>query len=100
MALQLSCPQGRGAPPPWVGGGHSDLPEDGGRWRQHSGDTCQTRLSQATTVSVHHGGHVTARTLTGRGEKGPCPLWSSLRGVLKNAWPLLQTVKVVQDKKV
>ena len=101
MALQLSRPQGRGVPPPRVGGGHSDLlPEDGGRWWQHSGDTCQTRLSRATTVSVHHGGHVTARTLMGLGEKGPSPLWSSLRGVLKNAWLLLQTVKVLKDRKV
>ena len=43
---------------------------------------------------------MTARTLTGRGEKGPSPLWSSLRGVLKNVWLLLQTVKVVKDRKV
>ena len=72
MALQLSRPQGRGAPPPRVGGGHSDLlPEDGGRWWQHSGDTCQTRLSRATTVSVHHGGHVMAGTLMGLVRRAP-----------------------------
>ena len=66
-----SCPVLRGGERPSSGaGGHSDpLPEDGGRRWQHSGDTCQNRLSRATTVSppwrsrdsTHPGRHVVRR---------------------------------------
>ncbi|CAN0530427.1 unnamed protein product [Rangifer tarandus platyrhynchus] len=52
-----------------------------------------------TTVSVHHVGHVTARAPDWDVLRGPSALWSSLRGVLNNAWLLFQTVKVVKDKK-
>ena len=59
------------------------------------GHTCTGDHSQRPPCRSRDGTHPGRDML-----RGPSALRSSLRGVLNNAWLLLQTVKVIKDKKV